>query len=324
LEICLRSTSDSVAESNVVQRLTLLPTEADISFFASHFNSVSGQREIRGLEVDLFSRVLSDSALCLESEDSLFRFIETLCGEDESYRVLIDFVEAQYLSDSCIGDYISFVEAVGISGSVWKSICGRLLLPVAPRTRKSGTKHGYLDFPVPSDASPAFTGIFRYLCKECKGNPHVSNKIRVSANDENEELKGKVYDLISTPDPGKPWGTWNNAVDHYIKIDFRDSVVRPSGYTLKAHNYSWGGDGYHTRSWRFQGSNDGSQWDTLDTRSDSDAIMGNDKEAVFSIVTDQWYRFFRIIVQGTNSSGDYFFSMQRIEIYGSLAPQVPQ
>jgi hypothetical protein len=321
LEICLRSTCDSVDESNVVQRLNVLPIEEEVCFLASHFSSVSSQSGMRSLNVEVLSRVLDNSGLCLESEDALFRFIESVCREDDSYRDLIDFVEAQYLSDLCIGDYIRFVGSDNLSGSVWLSICRRLLLGVTPSGRNPRVKDQSVSFPVPADGSPRFVGILHHLCEECQGNPHVSGKIQVSANDEVASSGLKVYDLISDiPKSGKYWGSGSQAVDHYIKIAFWDSVVRPAGYALKAHNATWG-NGYFIRSWRFEGSNDDSNWFTLDAQKNSNAIDGNDREAIFRIATDQSYRFLRIVAEGNNSSGDRQFSMQQIEIFGSLRRQ---
>jgi hypothetical protein len=243
LAICLRSTSSAADESNVLQRLNLFPIEEDISFLASHFASVSSQSEIQSLDADLLSRVLRDRALSLESEDSLFRLIERLCGENESYLVLLDFVEAQYLSDSCIQDYITFVDSDQLSAGVWMSICRRLSLHVTPSKANPRTKS--LSFPVPRDGSPRFVGIFHHLCEECKGNPHLAGKIEVSANDERTDRTFQVYDLITDASKtAKWWGTGNSSVDHYVKIDFRDAVVRPSGYALKAHNSSWAASFY--------------------------------------------------------------------------------
>jgi hypothetical protein len=317
--MCLGNAWDEVDESNVLERLSILPTERDIAFLASHFGSISSQSEIQDVGVDVLSQVLNHSALCLESEDALFRLIERLSSEDESYRVLLDFVEAEYLSDSCIGDYIASVDPDQLSRSVWMSICRRLSLHVNSMARNRRVKGQSRQFPVPHDGSPRFAGIFHHLCAACNGNPHLSGRVEISANDEYASRTLQVYDLISdVQKTGKYWGTNANAVDHYIKIDFRTFLVRPSGYALKAHWSRWGGGGQFIRSWRFEGSNDGSNWDNLDTKSNSDAISGNDQEAVFDVATEQSYRLFRIIAQGMNSSQSYCFSMQQIEIFGNL------
>jgi hypothetical protein len=321
LEFCLKKMSESVEESNVIERLNLFPIEEDVRFLASHFSSVCNQREMRTLEIEVLSRVLSDSELCLESEDSLFRLIESLCGEDEDYRVLIEFVEAQYLSGLCIEDYISFVNCSEISRGTWLSICRRLSLDVSPPTGNKRVKDP--TFPIPVDGSSPFRGIFHYLQDRWKQNPHLTGKVKLSANDEHGSRTFEVYDLISdVPKTGKWWGTRNTSIDHYMKCEFVDFKIRPFGYALKSHSTSWG-SAHYIQSWRFEGSNDDLNWTILDTQTNTEAISGNDKEAVFKISTEESYRFFRLITGALNSSGTHQFSMQRFEIFGEIRGSIP-
>jgi hypothetical protein len=142
--------------------------------------------------------------------------------------------------------------------------------------------------------------------------------VKVSANDEGSGRGFEVYELICESDKsGKWWGTHNNAIDHYIKFEFPSCRICPSGYSLKAHNGSWS-NGLFIRSWRFEGSNDDSEWTTLDTQRDCESISGNDKAAFFAVSTAQSFRFFRIFTSGPNSSGCHYFSMQQIELFGHL------
>jgi hypothetical protein len=163
-----------------------------------------------------------------------------------------------------------------------------------------------------------FRGIFHHLSEEGQGNPHLTGKVTVSAIDEQSGCKLKVYDLISTGDKtGKWWGTNTTAIDHYIKFEFQSCRICPSGYSLKAHNQSWG-KGYWIRSWRFEASNDDSEWTILDTQENSDAIAANDKAAYFATSGGQAYRFLRIIMTGVNSSNTRQLSLQQIEFFGQI------
>jgi hypothetical protein len=117
---------------------------------------------------------LTHRELRLETEDSLFRLIESLCSQDESFRDLIDFVEAQYLSASCISHYVSFVDADRLSRETWLSICRRLSLPVSPSGANARLRFPYVNFT--GDPSSMFRGIFHKMSEECKGNPYLSGK----------------------------------------------------------------------------------------------------------------------------------------------------
>jgi hypothetical protein len=323
LDLFGKQCSEKVDESNVLQRLKLFPTEDNLSFLAAHFSSVCTQPAIESLSLDVLSSVLSHIELRLENEDSLFRFIESLCSRNESYRDLIEHVESQYLSESCIGDYISFLDSDpdGLSRGTWYSICRRLCLQVSPL--KANPRVNFTTVAFDRDKSSMFRGIFHKMREECKQNPHLSGQVKVSATDEYSSCTLQVHDLIvASGKTGKYWGTNDTAVDHYVKFEFPTCRICPSGYSLKAHNASWGNNsGSHfIRSWRFEGSNDDSSWTTLDTQTNSNAIAGNDKEAFFGISTTQAYRFLRIVTSSLNSASTYHFSLQQIEIFGGVHP----
>jgi hypothetical protein len=322
LEVLKKNSFGSVDENNVVQRLMIFATEEDIGFLASHFSTVSKQPSMASLSFDVISNILNHSELRLESEDSLFRFIESLCSKDDNYRDLIESVETRYLSDSCIEDYVSFVDPDRLSRGTWLSICRRLTLPVSPPTPNPRLKLSLARVDTVSyggDTSSMFRGIFHRMSEECKGNPHSCGQVKVSANQEMSGCKLQVYDLICTSDKsGKYWGARGESSERFIKFEFPSSRICPSGYSLKAHNAAWARQGYYIRSWRFEGSNDDSEWTIVDRQNDTDAISANDKEAYFGISTSAPYRFLRIITGTSDSSGTNQWSMQQIEIFGQI------
>jgi hypothetical protein len=306
-----------VNESNVVERLKIYGREEDLSFLASHLSAVCESGTIGTLSLDTISRVLNHRNLQVSSEDSLFRFIESLCMNDERSRELIEYVEVQYLSDSCIGDYLSFVDGDRLNRSTWLSICRRLKLSVSPSNMNPRLRCEAVHYE--GDASQMFRGIFHKMAKACHGNPHFSGKVKVSANDEHANCRFQVHELIVASDKtGHFWGTKRNILDHYVKFEFPLYYIRPSGYSLKAHNGSWTLTGHYIRTWRFEGSNDDSVWTALDTQNDTDAIAANDKEAYFAVSATEAYRFLRIIAGGPDSSGHNQWSLQQIEIFGEI------
>jgi hypothetical protein len=299
--------------------LSLLPTEEDISFLASRFGSLSGRSEIRSLGADLLSRVLSHSELRLESEDSLFRLIETLCDEDESHRVLIDFVDAQYLSDSCIGDYISFVDSDQLSGNVWMSICRRLSLhvrpPISPRTRSEGVTFS------PGDLD---NGIIAYLTAKCGGNVHAMGLVTITSKsadiapdgpdywmDSDDRVPAAVYvaDLHSESD------FWSeDAPGQWICWDFRNMRVRLTGYTMTTGL---------VKSWVVEGSLDGQNWEEIDRHS-NDKAFSRANTAYFDAAHGSAFRFLRLTQTGERHpcgsppTADNRLYIRSLEFFGTL------
>jgi hypothetical protein len=106
-------------------------------------------------------RIFSHSSLRIESDDSFFELIVSLCSSDEVFYDLIEFVEAQCLSDSCMNDYISFLDCDCLRPAVLSSICRRLSLRVSPPIRNPRVSDHAIDFPFdPGQRSTAFSVIY--------------------------------------------------------------------------------------------------------------------------------------------------------------------
>jgi hypothetical protein len=182
-----------------------------------------------------------------------------------------------------------------------------LLLPVSisnpnPRVREL----------IALDRARPFEGVFAHLQRKCGDNPHNAGLISISANDGCSACQ--LHELVST---GKDWRSENADVDHYVKIDLKNLRLIPSGYSVKTHGTTWKG-AYFVRSWRFEGSNDDSKWEVLDSHANSEELMANDKKVSFPISTTTQFRFVRFIMTGANSSGNNHLMLQRLETFGLL------
>jgi hypothetical protein len=162
------------------------------------------------------------------------------------------------------------------------------------------------------DRDRPFDGVFAHLWRQCGESPHTAGLIAISAN---EELSS--YECINLLSEGKPFLSSNAAVDHYVKIDLKEMSLIPSGYSVKAHGVPWKGI-HFVRSWRFEGSNDDSKWEVLDSHTNSEELVGSDKEVSFAISTTSRFRFLRFIQTGVNSSNSLYLALQRLETFGLL------
>jgi hypothetical protein len=296
--------NDSVSISNVGLRLSLLTTDSDVEFACKHFGSLDHS----SLPVNILELLLSDNRLNIESEDWLLKIVKDRISNDSSLIGLLDYIESQYLSVEGISSYVSLISRESMSSSVWSSLCSRLQLPVSvpngnPRIR------GHL---ISLDRNRPFDGVFARLWRQCGKNPHDAGLIAISANNECPSVN--CSDLLSGE---RCWYSSSANVDHYVKIDLKDLRLIPSGYSVNTHAIGET-SAYFVRSWHFEGSNDDSKWEVLDSHTDAEELMGNNREVSFAISTTEEFRFLRFIMCGVNSSGTHELVLRRLETFGLL------
>jgi hypothetical protein len=246
--------------------------------------------------------------LNIESEDWLLNVVVDRISSDRSLIGLLDYIECKYLSVEAMSVVVSLISGESMSSSVWSSLCSRLRLPVSLSNVNPRAREPFICL----DRSRPFDGVFAHLWRRCGENPHNAGLIALSANDERSSYKCHEHLL-----EGKSWGSDTASVDHYVEIDLKDLCLVPSGYSVKTHGNPWSAS-HFVRSWRFEGSNDESTWEVLDSHTASDELMENDKEVSFEISTTTQFRFLHFIQTGMNSSGHHYLCLQRFEIFGQL------
>jgi hypothetical protein len=296
--------SDPVSITNVSARLSFLIADSDVGFACRHFVSL----DHTSLPVNIFKLLLADNRLEIESEDWLLKVVVDRISTDNSLIGLLDYIECKYLSVEGISTFVSMLSKESISSSVWSSLCRRLEIPVSvPNVNPRARDHSFT-----LDRNRPFDGVFAHLSRQCGENPHNAGLVAISANDRCSSFV--CHDLVSE---GKQWRSESADVDHYVKIDLKDLRLTPSAYSVKTHGSLWTGRLF-VRSWRFEGSNDDSRWEVLDSHANSDELMGDDRENSFAISTTTRFRFLRFIQAGVNSSNSRFFCLQRLEAFGLL------
>lgn len=106
----------------------------------------------------------------------------------------------------------------------------------------------------------------------------------------------------------------------WIAIEFPGIRLRPDHYSLR-HYDSW--DTEALRSWRLEGSNDGTQWTPLRSHFDDRALTTRGATASWEInglSPEAAFSHFRIIQTGPNSNNHLYLALSGFEIYGSVAP----
>jgi hypothetical protein len=88
--------------------------------------------------------------------------------------------------------------------------------------------------------------------------------------------------------------TLGRTSSEWISYDFLDLRIIPTHYSVRSR-YCYGKGCYHSLSWAFKGSVDGSSWQSLDEK---DAV------GTFSVACKTPLQFVRFRMTGPNSAGD--------------------
>lgn len=113
---------------------------------------------------------------------------------------------------------------------------------------------------------------------------------------------------LDLPDGSKPW----------VTIDLLDKELQPNYYTIQGRSDF---NGNFLRSWIFEGSNDNTNWTTLDTRT-GDTQQGQGIWGTYTASASIGYRYLRIRQTAVDSSGNWLLGLGEIEFYGVLSNAV--
>jgi len=105
--------------------------------------------------------------------------------------------------------------------------------------------------------------------------------------------------------------------NNYIIIDFKDYSICCKKYTLR-HTLSR--DTEALRNWKFSGSNDNINWIDLKVHVNdaSLTLKGTSKSWDIDSNSNSYFRYFRILQNGFNSSNNDYFSLGGVEMYGTI------
>ena len=106
-------------------------------------------------------------------------------------------------------------------------------------------------------------------------------------------------------------------------IIFQRDILKLSSYSLKARV----DQGFNTpREWVLEGSNDLMNWKQLHHKERGDELTTIGSEGNWSSDVNEYFRMFRLMMLGENKmhveSEKYIFSMNKLEVFGTLHPFV--
>ena len=107
----------------------------------------------------------------------------------------------------------------------------------------------------------------------------------------------------------------------WINFDFGPNKINLSSYTIRTCSSS--SNGYsHPKTWQIVGSNDGLNWDVLDTQTNNSILNGKYKQHRFECEkNDNFYQYIRFIQKDSwyhDQNYKYNIYLTCIEFFGSL------
>jgi hypothetical protein len=275
---------------------------------AKNFAVVSEHLFARRFTVATLSEIFSRD-LVLDSEDSFFDFVKREIDRRDNDAVdLLSYVDLLCISSDRMEKFLEVVEAKGLTGGIWASICNRLKSCAAhPLLRSSVHQIGRRLQP----GTDPFDGVFALLTRMTGSNCAVSGGIGVRAL---KTHSGNLNTLFEGNQVGRgSFWVHSNVKDGWLEIDFLGRRLAITHYTLRSEGL---------RTWTIEGSNDGSNWTVIDSRTNDETFHGHGPiDARFECHDDSVYgfRLIRLCQKGLHWSGQtYTFLLARIEMFGWL------
>ncbi|OHT16967.1 hypothetical protein TRFO_41435 [Tritrichomonas foetus] len=160
-----------------------------------------------------------------------------------------------------------------------------------------------------------FEGIISELTKLTEGNVYESKIVDITGNREG----GLFSSLLDYNFTGICYCSFEED-NSYLCFDFQNHRISLSNYSLKTS--TWHATcADHLRSWKIEGSNDGTKWEELDSHSNDQTFTSPCQIHTFEInnknLQKSRFRFIRLTQTGPSSSGKKCFDLTNIEFFGT-------
>ncbi|MBR3433021.1 MAG: C10 family peptidase [Bacteroidaceae bacterium] len=130
----------------------------------------------------------------------------------------------------------------------------------------------------------------------------------------NNESGAKLFDNTSST----KYCTFINSSDAVTMTYNSTQSARLTSYTITSGNDF---DGRDPKNWRLEGSNNGSSWTTIDTRS-NETFASRFQKNTYNVTTSQEFSQYRLVVTGRKDANATVFQIAELELFGLVA-QIP-
>ncbi|HMR91950.1 MAG TPA: DUF1735 domain-containing protein [Chitinophagaceae bacterium] len=169
---------------------------------------------------------------------------------------------------------------------------GKYLLPVKLASASAGS--------IDPDLQITYFRVDDVIRKETD----VTKKGTLSVSDENTSNPNEVSAKLVDGDINTKYLTFNYTPDLWLQLHFSTPEV------LGAYTFTSGNDapGRDPKTWTLSGSNDGSNWEVLDTRT-GESFSGRKQTRFFEFENETPYQYYRVNITERGDAGNGLFQM---------------
>jgi hypothetical protein len=203
-----------------------------------------------------------------------------------------------------------------VSPGIWRRICERLRSPDSHPLYRSPT-HEYASSILPG--TDFFDGVFAHLKRETGQNCAQNGTILATASNTH---CGTLHILFDKSDCGLS-SCWHhdNVKDGWFQVDFKDRRLVMTHYAIHNSVY-WVREHDFLKTWTVEGSNDGTKWSVIDSRTNDETLHGKEKVQALFVCngdTNHAFRFIRLYQRGvSHDPSNYHFLISQFEVFGIL------
>jgi hypothetical protein len=289
-----------------------LDCPAEIAAIAKNISMFDSDGRILTIPLNILESVLAHPELAVSGEDQLCAYLADRYKSDPDVLSLFQYIQFRYLSVSGVN---TFIEAMGdswrhMTDATWEQFCERARCAINYDFEADWTGNRY------SGTNPAENETVLGLLARVHGNLNENKVVNVAASSQAEncspraclDFNNEQTVFISQDEPGQ-----------WICYDFMQSSVSPRSYLIQSG--PWPEDSGHLMNWTVEGSNDGMNWDELDSRIDDGNLNGSGVVGEFDIADpgNDYYRYIRLRQDGLNHGfGHDQLTLSGFDIVGTL------
>lgn len=281
------------------------------------------QENQSGLTDDLYSKIVR------KEKDFIFNSIQDEMSEDVVMHFLFQMNNDDYTEKmiNYISDHLSDEIVKNELGQIIRQYLGQLIKKTdqtKTKKKKAYTKSKYsLDFEM--------NGIISYL--QLTSGPDILNNgaLKIKGGGVSHPYH-PVSNIIDYDEKNNNYyiNHFNytpNKNDGFIEFDFGERIVNLKSYSIKRKPvdlkpHSLFNFECNPKSWEICGSNDGVNWEIIDSRCDDNSLNGSSNEIRFECNgnNNNNYRYIRYILHKTwHPDCDYFIDLTYIKLFGSIS-----
>lgn len=123
---------------------------------------------------------------------------------------------------------------------------------------------------------------------------------------------GSLFQLCDRADGNFYSGNYNNS---WVNFRLDSGKLLCNRYSIKSRT----DNGYFLRSWKLQGSDDGSTWVDLDVQTNNTTVNSPTTWLTLPVTATVGYSIFRLINTGNDSNGYNYLCLGEVELYGTYS-----